>query len=61
MEDLFQGIDAWVIGHPGLTNVILFLIAMGESTAVIGVVVPGVVSLIGTGALVATGVIGRAR
>ena len=57
MEDLFQGIDAWVVGHPGWTYVTVFLIAMGESMAVIGVVVPGVVSLIGAGALVATGAI----
>ncbi|WP_295579974.1 hypothetical protein [uncultured Lamprocystis sp.] len=37
MEDLLQGIDVWVIGHPGWTYVTVFLIVMGESMAVIGV------------------------
>ncbi|WP_295588340.1 VTT domain-containing protein [uncultured Lamprocystis sp.] len=57
MEELFHNLHAWVGSHPEWAYVTVFLIAMGESMAVIGVVVPGVISLIGTGALIATGAI----
>ncbi len=57
MEELLRQLLDWVALNPGWAYAVVFLIAMGESLAVIGVVVPGILSLIGTGALVATGAI----
>lgn len=57
MEDLFNQILAWVGEHPGWAYVTVFLVAMGESTVVVGLIIPGVAVLIGTGALITTGVI----
>ncbi len=54
MEDLFRDILDWVTLHPGWAYITVFLVAMTESTAVIGVFVPGVVLLVGTGALITT-------
>lgn len=54
MEALFHDILDWVTLHPGFAYITVFLVAMTESTAVIGVIVPGVVLLIGTGALITT-------
>jgi membrane protein DedA with SNARE-associated domain len=57
MEDLFNELLAWVGEHPGWSYLTVFLVAMTESMAVIGVIVPGVILLMGTGALITTGVI----
>lgn len=54
MEDLFRDILDWVALHPGWAYITVFAVAMTESTAVIGVFVPGVVLLVGTGALITT-------
>ncbi|HSQ08432.1 MAG TPA: VTT domain-containing protein [Chromatiaceae bacterium] len=55
MEELLRQLLDWVAQNPGWAYATVFLIAMGESMAVIGVVVPGVVALVGTGALIAAG------
>jgi membrane protein DedA with SNARE-associated domain len=57
MEALFEQLLTWVGDNPGWAYVIVFLVAMTESTAVLGVIVPGVILLMGTGALIATGAI----
>ena len=57
MEALFEQLLAWVGDNPGWAYVIVFLVAMTESTAVLGVIVPGVILLMGTGALITTGAI----
>ena len=57
MEDLFNQILAWVGLHPRWAYVTVFLVALTESTAVIGVFIPGVILLVGTGTLITTGVI----
>ena len=54
MEDLFRDILGWVTLHPGWAYITVFLVALTESTAVIGLFVPGVVLLVGTGALITT-------
>ncbi|AUB80172.1 bifunctional DedA family/phosphatase PAP2 family protein [Candidatus Thiodictyon syntrophicum] len=57
MDALFDQVLAWVSGHPGWAYAAIFAVAMGESTAIIGLIVPGVVLLLGTGALITTGAI----
>ncbi len=57
MEALFDQVLAWVGDHPLWAYAVIFAVAMGESTALIGLVVPGVVLLLGAGALITTGAI----
>lgn len=57
MEVLLQQLLEWVGQNPGWAYVTVFLIGMAESVAFFGVLVPGVVILIGAGALVAAGAI----
>ena len=53
---LHQVLD-WVALHPGLAYGVVFLVALGESLAVVGMIVPGVILLLGAGALITTGAI----
>jgi len=55
MEELLRQLIDWVAQNPDWAYTIVFLIAMGESLAVIGIAIPGVVLLMGAGALVAAG------
>lgn len=57
MEELLGHIFDWVSANPGWAYITVFLIAMGESLAIIGMAIPGVVSLMGAGALIAAGAI----
>ncbi len=57
MEAQFDQVLAWVGNHPGLAYLAIFAVAMGESTAIVGLIVPGVILLLATGALIATGAI----
>ena len=55
MTDLFQQILDWVALHPYWSGVLIFLVAMAESLAIVGLMVPGVVIMFGIGALIAAG------
>jgi len=55
MADLFQDLLAWVSANPGWAHLSVFLVALVESLAIVGLIVPGVVMMVGAGALVATG------
>ncbi len=57
MTELFHQLLDWVALHPYWAGIIIFLVAMGESLAIVGLIVPGVVIMFGIGALVATGAI----
>jgi len=57
MTELFQQLLAWVSQHPGWSYSVIFLVAMAESLAIVGLVVPGVVIMFGIGALIASGAI----
>ncbi|WP_260295299.1 bifunctional DedA family/phosphatase PAP2 family protein [Sedimenticola hydrogenitrophicus] len=57
MTELFQQVLEWVSLHPGWSYSVIFLVAMAESLAVVGLIVPGVVIMFGIGALIAGGVI----
>jgi len=45
----------WVAAHPGWMGLIVFLTALGESLAVIGLILPGAAMMVGFGALIALG------
>ena len=47
-----QPVLDWMARHPELAGLIVFLVAAGESLALVGIVVPGVVFMLGIGALV---------
>jgi membrane protein DedA with SNARE-associated domain/membrane-associated phospholipid phosphatase len=55
MEALFRDLLAWVAAHPFLAYLTVFAVAFAESLAVVGLVVPGVMMLLGAGALIAAG------
>ena len=55
MSELLQDLLAWISANPQWAHLTVFLIALAESLAVIGMVVPGVVMMLGAGALIATG------
>ncbi len=55
LPEFLQAILDWVAAHPNLSGLIVFLVAMGESLAVVGVILPGAVLLFAFGALIATG------
>lgn len=57
MEALLHNTLVWVGQHPGWSYGLIFLVAMGESLAVIGMAIPGVILLMGAGALIAAGAI----
>lgn len=52
---LLQPLLHWLSAHPTLAGLTVFAIAMGESLAIVGLFVPGVVLMFGIGALVSTG------
>lgn len=47
-----QPVLDWISRHPELSGLIIFLVAAGESLALVGIVVPGVVFMLGIGTLV---------
>ena len=47
----------WITAHPNLAGLVVFAIAAGESLAVVGILVPGVMFMLGVGALVGIGVL----
>lgn len=53
--DWAVGLLDWVSQNPKWAGLVVFLIAMGESLAIIGMVVPGAILMVGCGALIATG------
>ncbi|MGA7983384.1 MAG: VTT domain-containing protein [Chromatiaceae bacterium] len=55
MAELFQNLLAWVSAHPLWAHLTVFLVALTESLAVVGLIVPGVIMMLGAGALIATG------
>ena len=47
-----QPVLDWIAQNPNLAGLVVFLVAAGESLALVGIVVPGVVFMLGIGALV---------
>jgi len=57
MLELFNQLLDWVARHPLWAGVLIFLVAMSESLAIVGLIVPGVALMFGIGALIAAGAI----
>jgi len=57
VTELFQQLLHWVQIHPLWSGIIIFLVAMTESMAIIGLIVPGVAIMFGIGALISAGAI----
>ncbi|MCG6861686.1 MAG: VTT domain-containing protein [Chromatiaceae bacterium] len=55
MAESFQELLTWVSANPGWAHLSVFLVALVESLAIVGLVVPGVIMMVGAGALIATG------
>ena len=54
---LIQSLLDWVAQHHTWAGIIVFFVAMGESLAIVGVMVPGVAVMLGVGALIGIGVL----
>ncbi len=57
MTEIFQQLLHWVEMHPLWSGITIFLVAMTESLAIIGLIIPGVLIMFGIGALIATGAV----
>lgn len=57
LTDYFDQLLAWIQANPEHAGVVVFLVSLAESLALVGVLVPGVVILLGAGALIGTGVL----
>ncbi|MEE4378991.1 MAG: bifunctional DedA family/phosphatase PAP2 family protein [Candidatus Competibacteraceae bacterium] len=54
-KELYDTLTQWVIAHPGWMGILVFLVALGESLAMVGLLVPGAMLMFGFGALIALG------
>ena len=52
-----QPVLEWIQAHPGLAGLVVFAVAAAESLAVVGILVPGIVFMLGVGALIGLGVL----
>ena len=57
MIETFQSLLDWIARHPEHAGWVIFLVARAESLAIVGVLIPGVVILLGAGSLIGTGVL----
>jgi membrane protein DedA with SNARE-associated domain len=55
LTDFLNLITQWVVDYPLWSGVIIFLVAMAESLAIIGIVVPGVAIMFAIGTLISNG------
>ncbi len=55
MSAYLEAFSHWLIAHPHWAGLVVFLIALGESLVVAGLLVPGTLLMLGIGALIATG------
>ena len=57
MIETFNSLLEWIGQHPEQAGWIIFLVALAESLAIVGVLVPGVIILVGAGTLIGSGVL----
>ena len=57
MIELFQSLLDWIAQHPQHAGWVIFLVSLAESLAIVGVLVPGVVILLGAGSLIGAGIL----
>lgn len=57
MTEIFGQLLDWIRQHPEQAGLVVFSVALIESLAIVGVLVPGVLILLGAGALIGAGVL----
>lgn len=57
MTDLMHQLLDWISQHPEQAGWVVFAMALAESLAIVGVLIPGVVILVGAGTLIGAGVL----
>lgn len=57
MTEWFTELLTWIEHNPGYAGGVVFTIALAESLAIVGVLVPGVIILFGAGTLIGAGVL----
>jgi len=55
MAETLRDLLTWVAANPGWAHLGVFLVALVESLAIVGLIVPGVIMMVGAGALIAIG------
>jgi len=55
LAEYFDQLLAWISANPHHAGWVIFLVSLAESLAIVGVLVPGVVILLGAGALIGSG------
>jgi len=55
MAELLRDLLTWVAANPGWAQLGVFLVALTESLAIVGLMVPGAIMMVGAGALIAAG------
>jgi undecaprenyl-diphosphatase len=55
--ETFQGLLDWIAQNPDYAGGVIFLVSLAESLAIIGLLIPGVVVLLGAGSLIGAGVL----
>lgn len=55
MAELLRDLLTWVSANPDWAYLSVFLVALSESLAIVGLIVPGAIMMIGAGAMVAAG------
>ena len=57
MAESLHALLDWITAHPQHAGWVIFLVSLSESLAIIGLLVPGVVILLGAGSLIGAGVL----
>jgi len=57
MTEFFTQMLDWIQHNPEYAGLVVFAVALAESLAIVGVLVPGVIVLLGAGALIGAGVL----
>ena len=57
VSELFHQLTEWIRLHPDSAGLVVFAMALAESLAIVGVLIPGVIVLFGAGVLIGNGVL----
>ncbi|MCB1773116.1 MAG: DedA family protein [Gammaproteobacteria bacterium] len=57
MTEWFTELLGWIEGNPSYAGWVVFSVALAESLAIVGVLVPGVIILFGAGTLIGAGIL----
>lgn len=57
MIETLQSLVEWIGQHPEHAGWVIFLVSLAESLAIVGVLIPGVIILLGAGSLIGAGVL----